>query len=77
MFPAEQFIDYGKLGLTVNENNLRHLDRLICEFHGDLSPAEFNEKQLSARKAWEDWLSPINFFGKLDIIAARHLAAMP
>ncbi len=60
--PFEQYIDWKKYCVWVEEDDLPRLGDIIREFHARLSPKEFQDMQLACRKLWLDWLSPQGFF---------------
>ncbi len=60
--PFEQYIDWKKYCVWVEEEDLPHLGDVIREFHAGLSNQEFQDIQLACRQLWLDWLSPQGFF---------------
>jgi Exostosin family len=60
--PFEQYIDWKKYCVWVEEEDLPHLGKIISEFHAGLSNQEFQDMQSACRQLWLDWLSPQGFF---------------
>ena len=60
--PFEDWIDWKRYCVWVEEEDLPHLEKRICEFHDRLSPQQFQELQIQCRTLWLEWLSPQGFF---------------
>ena len=63
--PASEFVNWSKVMVTVNENEVGRIDEIIGDFHNECSTADFLAKQETARNFWEEWCTPHGFAGKL------------
>ncbi len=59
--PFEQWIDWKRYCVWVEEEDLPHLGARIREFHDRLTPEQFQTLQLECRQLWLEWLSPQGF----------------
>ena len=59
--PFEQWIDWKRYCVWVEEEDLPHLGTRIREFHDRLTPEQFQTLQLECRQLWLEWLSPQGF----------------
>ena len=55
IFPFEEAIDYGKFSLIVNFRDLNNLDKIINNFHRNISNDDFIKMQKLARLAFVDY----------------------
>jgi hypothetical protein len=62
VLPYEEWIDWKRFGVRVEEGELEHVAERVLEFHERLSPVEFEELQKACRRLWLEWLSPEGFF---------------
>jgi len=62
VLPYEEFIDWKRYCVWVDEKEISHIAQKIVEFHNRLSPQYFVELQIACRKLWEEWLSPEGYF---------------
>jgi hypothetical protein len=62
MMPFEQWIDWKRYCVWVEDDELPYIGDLIREFHDRLTPQQFQDLQRECRKLWLDWLSPQGFF---------------
>lgn len=60
--PFEQYIDWKRYCIWVEEADLPYLGDRIREFHARLTPQQFKDLQIECRKLWLEWLSPEGFF---------------
>jgi hypothetical protein len=60
--PFEQWIDWKRYCVWVEEADLPYLGDRIREFHARLTPQQFQDLQIECRKLWLEWLSPQGFF---------------
>lgn len=60
--PFEQWIDWQRYCVWVEEADLPYLGDRIREFHARLTPQQFQDLQIACRKLWLEWLSPQGFF---------------
>ncbi|MEH2383904.1 MAG: exostosin family protein [Nostoc sp.] len=60
--PFEQYIDWKRYCIWVEEADLPYLGDRIREFHARLTPQQFQDLQIECRKLWLEWLSPEGFF---------------
>jgi len=71
--PYDQWIDWRRLCVWVEEGDVAHIAERVAAFHAGLSPAEFQERQRECRRVWEEWLSPTGFFANFH----RHFGPSP
>lgn len=71
--PYEEWIDWRRFSVWVEEDDLGHVAERVREFHERLSPGEFEELQRACRQLWLDWLSPEGFFKNFHL----HLRRQP
>ena len=62
VLPYDHWIDWRRLCVWVEEDDVAHIAERVAAFHDALSPAGFEERQWECRRAWEEWLSPLGFF---------------
>jgi hypothetical protein len=60
--PFEEWIDWKRYCVWVEEDDLPCLGERIREFHARLTPQQFQELQMECRQLWLEWLSPQGFF---------------
>ena len=65
ILPFDHLIDWKKFMVWVDSDKLEDLENIILEFHQKLAPEEFERLQLSIRKLYENWISPLGFFRNL------------
>jgi hypothetical protein len=62
VLPYEEWIDWKRYCVWVEESELPNIADKVLEFHERLSPSEFEELQRECRRLWVQWLSPHGFF---------------
>ncbi len=62
IFPYEPFIDWKKIGIWVDYRDIKHIDEIVLTYHQNISPEDFENRQIENRKIWEEWLSVAGFF---------------
>lgn len=72
VLPYEEFIDWKRYCVWVDQKDIECIDEIIMDFHSKLSDQDFVELQYKCRKLWEDWLSPQGFFANF----YRHFGLM-
>ncbi|MCL5666516.1 MAG: glycosyltransferase family 47 protein [Patescibacteria group bacterium] len=65
VLPYEQFIDWKKICVWVEESEIGKIGEKIIAYHNRLSPEDFAKRQQEIRKIWEEWISPYGFFKNL------------
>ncbi|MEA5466978.1 exostosin domain-containing protein [Leptothoe sp. PORK10 BA2] len=60
--PLDDLIDWKKYCVWVDEKDAGNIAEIVAEFHGRLSPSEFEDLQLACRKIWLEHLSPEGFY---------------
>ena len=65
VLPFENFIDWEKYMIRVEEKEIAQIGKKISEFHENISEKDFSDLQLQIRKMYEEWLSPVGFFKNL------------
>jgi hypothetical protein len=73
VLPYDSVIDWKSHCLYVDESDIARIGERVAEFHASLSPAAFEDLQRRCRKLWEDYISPLGFFGKFHL----HLGNAP
>jgi hypothetical protein len=71
VLPYDFAIDWKRYCVWVDQSDLGSIPDRIAEFHGALSPGEFEGLQLECRNLWREWLAPEAFFAQF----VRHLHA--
>ena len=67
VLPYEEYIDWKKLCIWVEEDEIDRINERVAEFHASLSPDDFIALQYECRKLWDEWLSPSGFFAKFHL----------
>ncbi len=62
ILPFEQWIDWKRYCVWVEEDELPYLGERIREFHDRLTSQQFHDLQIACRNLWIEWLSPQGFF---------------
>ena len=62
VLPFEEWIDWKRYCVWVEEKDLPHIEDLVLDFHSRLTPRRFQELQRECRQLWVEWLSPQGFF---------------
>lgn len=65
VLPFENFIDWKKYCIWVDANDIETLGDRIIEFHEKISDKEYEDLQISIRRLYEEWLSPVGFHRNL------------
>lgn len=64
--PFDDIIDWKKYCVWVEEKDIDRIGDVVAEFHRNISNEDFIAMQKNARKVWEEYLSPVGFFKRLD-----------
>ena len=70
VLPYENFIDWEKSCVWVEEKNIEQISSRLAQFHHSISEEEFEILQDTNRKIYEEWLSPAGFFKNLKRLTA-------
>jgi hypothetical protein len=65
VLPYAHMIDWKKYLLWIDESEIDSLPEKLMQFHETISDQEFVRLQLSIRKLYEEWISPVGFFSNL------------
>jgi hypothetical protein len=65
VLPFEEWVDWKQYCVWVEARDVSHIPDKVAEFHENLSPDEFKDRQRASRSLWEEWLSPYGFFKNL------------
>jgi hypothetical protein len=65
VLPFEQWIDWQRYCVWVEEHDLPHIGERVRTFHAGLTPEAFRDLQAACRRLWVEWLSPRGFFANL------------
>lgn len=65
VFPFDHIIDWKKYCVWVDSAEVDRIADKVSEFHENISSKEFEEMQLSIRRLYEEWISPVGFFKNL------------
>lgn len=66
VLPYDFVIDWKKYCVWVEESDIDKIDEILLDYHQRVSKEEFLELQVSIRKLWEEWVSPVGFFKNFD-----------
>jgi hypothetical protein len=64
--PFDNLIDWKSLCVWVEEKDIDRIDDAVVEFHNNISEHDFLELQKKLREIWEEYLTPIGFFKRLE-----------
>lgn len=62
MLPLDHLIDWKRLGVWVELDQLDQMDALLADFHSSMSPSDLRDKQVEVRETWLRFLSPGTFW---------------
>lgn len=65
VLPFEEFIDWKKHVVWIEEKDAYKTDKLILQFHKSISQADFMKLQQNNRLLWEQYLCPEGFYENL------------
>ncbi len=65
VLPYESQVDWRGLFPTVDKADIPRIGDVLLEFHGNLGPKGFAERQREMRRLWEEWISPVGFFSNI------------
>lgn len=66
ILPFDEFLDWKKYLLWIDYADRNRIAEKLLDFHAALSPGDFEEMQLNARRLYEEWIRPEAFFGKIE-----------
>jgi hypothetical protein len=64
VLPFEDQIDWRRHVVWIEQDDMEHAAERLLEFHGSLNDEQFRAVQVSNRRLWEEFLSPLGFFRK-------------
>jgi hypothetical protein len=62
MLPFDDEVGWHKHCIWVERRDISRIGERVAEFHATLVPGEFEERQRTCRRLWEEYLSPEGFF---------------
>jgi hypothetical protein len=62
ILPYDNFIDWKKHVVWVEENDIKYADSMLADFHNEIHPDDFIRMQMNNRKLWLDYLSFQGFY---------------
>lgn len=62
VLPFEDIIDWRKICVWVEEDEIDRIDQVLLDFHNDLSNDDFEELQFKIRSVWDTWIKPEAYF---------------
>jgi len=62
VLPYDFEIDYKKYCVWVDHHELSQADKILYNFHENISEEDFISRQRNCRRLWQDYLSPEGFF---------------
>lgn len=62
VLPLDGVLPWREVGVWVEAEDLGQIDQKVLEFHAQISPAEFIERQRANRELWLRYLTPTNFW---------------
>ena len=65
VLPFDDVLDWRRLCVWVEADDLPHLPDRVLEFHNNLTTDEFLQLQLDIRHVYEEWLSPCGFYSNM------------
>ncbi len=65
VLPFEDIIDWKKYMVWVEADEINAIADKVAEFHAALSEDEFQQLQISIRKLYKEWISPIGFYSNM------------
>jgi len=65
VLPYSHIVDWKKYFIWIDVSEIDQLSDKILEFHEKITPDQFREIQLSVRKLYEEWISPVGFYKNL------------
>ncbi len=65
VLPFDHLIDWRKYAVWVDSRDIGSIGDRVIEFHRNISDADFEELQRSARRVYEEWISPAAFHRNL------------
>jgi hypothetical protein len=71
VLPYEEFIDWKKHLVWVDEHDAKNADKILLDFHHTIHPDDFVTMQESNRKLWEQYLNYTGFFSNLKLYFER------
>lgn len=58
VLPFDDEIDWKRHCVWVDESDIDRIDEAVAQFHADLHPDDFRQRQQDNRRLWLDYLSP-------------------
>jgi len=67
VLPFDFMIDWKNLCPWIEESSISKTDKLLANFHNNISESDFLERQKHMRFLWEEYLSPDGFFKNIGL----------
>ncbi len=67
VLPFDHMIDWKNLCVWIEEKDIDNIDKIVYDFHQNISAADFINLQKKLRSIWEEYLSPLGFFKNLGV----------
>lgn len=71
VLPFEEFIDWKKHMVWVDEKDAKYADSILLDFHHTIHADDFIAMQVNNRKLWEQYLNYTGFFSNLKLYFER------
>lgn len=65
VLPFDHIIDWKKYCVWIDSKDIESMGDKIVEFHNNITDNDFEELQLSIRRLYEEWISPVGFHKNL------------
>ena len=65
VLPFQDIIDWRKYMVWVEADEIGTIGDKVAEFHAALSNDEFQQLQMTIRKLYKEWISPIGFYSNM------------
>ncbi len=72
--PFDNLIDWKSLCVWVEEKDIDRIADAVVEFHNNISEKDFIDLQKRLREVWEEYLTPIGFFKRLNFFINQESA---
>jgi hypothetical protein len=67
VLPFDFKIDWKSLCIWVEEKDIDNIDKIVFDYHNNITNQDFIELQKKLRLIWEEYFSPIGFFKQLHL----------
>lgn len=65
VLPFDHLIDWRKYCVWVESKDIESIGDKVADFHARISDEDFRELQMSIRRMYEEWISPVGFHRNL------------